>query len=355
MTLHVRVSHRYGPFRLALDLKLPTNGITALFGPSGCGKSTLLRLLAGLEPAQEGLVHFRGEVWQDSSQQQFLASDKRDVGMVFQDSRLFPHLSVADNLTFADRYARKGPQMDSAWIMDRLQLSELLARRPATLSGGQRQRVALARALLSRPRLLLLDEPLSALDQTSRHLILELIRDLHDRHLIPILYVTHAPDEVVRLADHLVCLSDGQVAQSGNPVELLSHTGAITADAQALLQGQVEQVDNDYALAGIRCAPEAPLIWVPAEQLEPGQSIRVSIHARDVSLAAQPVPDTSLQNQLPVRIESLSPLDPGRMQVTVSFGKALLPVMLTRRACDQLALEPGQSMVALIKSVALEH
>lgn len=355
MSLQLHLKHHYPGFTLDLDLDWDAKGICALFGPSGCGKSTLLRLIAGTEKPAQGQVRFHDQTWYDSTTNLWIPPQKRDIGVVFQDGRLFPNMSVADNLAFADAYSRKGPDVDRDWVIETLQLPPLLQRSPETLSGGQRQRVALARALFSRPKLLLMDEPLSALDRSSRQLILELIKQLHDLHRLPMLYVTHSADEVLRLADRLICLQQGQICADGDPATLLSEADAGLPGDQALLRGIVSQLDNRFALAAVEYDAQLPPIWVPSGKLQQGDAVTLSIHARDVAIALEPITDTSVQNQLPIQILELHPLDETRMRVKVQFGPGTLPVTLTRRACEQLKLQPGTWATALVKSVALDY
>ncbi|GAA0702603.1 molybdenum ABC transporter ATP-binding protein [Marinobacterium maritimum] len=356
MSLTFAVQHHYNGFDLDIELQLETEGITALFGPSGCGKSTLLRLLAGLEPAQQGRIHFHGECWQDSQTGTVLPANRRDIGLVFQDARLFPHLSVQDNLSFSAPYRRGGMPLDASLLIDQLQLAPLLLQKPDTLSGGQKQRVALARALLSRPRLLLLDEPLSALDRESRRLIMDLIEQLQQRHALPIIYVTHAVDEVLRLADHLVCLQQGKVIAEGDPLQLFGQQGTLPQlGNRALLRGRVAQLDIQDRMSAISCGRDLPPIWIAGTDHAQDTTVTLSLQAEDIALSLQPLSGTSLQNQLPVELVSIDQTNSDRPWVQVRFGDHLLPVSISHRALTQLELRPGQQLWALIKSIAVEH
>ncbi|MBV0933447.1 molybdenum ABC transporter ATP-binding protein [Marinobacterium weihaiense] len=356
MSLELALYHDYRRFELDVSLTLPGSGVTALFGPSGCGKSTLLRLLAGIEPARRGRVFFEGECWQDSEAALWVAPRQRDIGMVFQDARLFPHLSVQDNLRFAGRYARRGVALDEQHLIERLQLEPLLSQLPATLSGGQQQRVALARALLSRPRLLLMDEPLSALDQASRQLLLALIVDLQQHHRLPILYVTHAVDEVLRLANHMVQLEAGRVVAEGAPTELFGRPDTAPAlEDCALLKGEVIEQDLTDTMSAVRCAPDLPPIWIAGTAHPVGSTVMLSLQARDVALSLHPLAGTSLQNQLPVQVEAITMDHHGGPRIALRFGEHRLPAMISHRALAQLQLHTGMPLWALIKSVAVEH
>ncbi len=355
MSLELTLNHTYPGFNLDICLDWQAEGICALFGPSGCGKSTLLRLIAGIEQPDQGRIRFQDQLWHDANKGIHLPPQQRDIGVVFQDGRLFPNLSVAENLSFADTYSRHGPEVDRDWVIETLQLPPLLQRSTQTLSGGQRQRVALARALFSRPQMLLLDEPLSALDLSSRRLILGLIRQLHENHRLPMLYVTHSADEVLRLADRLICLQQGKIIADGDPVQLLNQSETGLPEDQTLLRGKVSHIDHHYGLVAIVCDQQLPPIWIPAEELQPGEQVTLAIQARDVTLALQPVDNTSVQNQLPVEVMEILPLDEVRMRVRVRFGPSTLPVTLTRRACDSLQLRPGLPATALVKSIALDY
>lgn len=356
MTLELSLDHAYPGFSLQLELTLAAPGITALFGPSGCGKSTLLRLLAGIEPARQGRILCDGRCWQDSARGLFLPAHAREIGMVFQDARLFPHLDVRANLAFAARYPRHGLRLQADWLIEQLQLTPLLTQRPATLSGGQRQRVALARALLSRPRLLLLDEPLSALDRHSRQIIMQLLEQLQRRRRLPMLYVTHAVDEVLRLAEQLVCLQQGRVVAQGDPTQIFGQQGHLPAlGERALLRGEVVEQDARDRMSAVRCDPALPPIWIAGSEHPLGSRVTLSLHADDIALSLQPLTGTSLQNQLPVELSEILADDGDQVLLRVRFGRCLLPVRISHRALHRLQLQPGQPLWALIKSVAVEH
>ncbi|GAA0790723.1 molybdenum ABC transporter ATP-binding protein [Marinobacterium sediminicola] len=356
MSLSLSLQHRYSTFELEVELQLACQGITALFGPSGCGKSTLMRLLSGLEPAQQGVIRFGNDCWQDCDRGTFIPPEQRNIGMVFQDARLFPHLNVQDNLNFATPYRRLGVQLDKALLIEQLQLGPLLRQKPATLSGGQKQRVALARALLSRPRLLLLDEPLSALDQESRLLIMALIEQLQQSHSLPVLYVTHAVDEVLRLANHMVCLQQGRVIAEGDPATLFGQQGCIPQlSNRALLRGRVCNLDVRSRMTAILIEEDLPPIWIAGATHTPGTPLTLSLQAEDIALSLQPLSGTSLQNQLPVTITNIEHPDPDRPCIQVRFGRHALPVSISHRALEELDLRPGLQLWALVKSVAVEY
>lgn len=342
-------------FTLDVDLALPATGITAVFGPSGCGKTTLLRCAAGLERAPEGRVVVDGEAWQDSARGVFVPTWQRAIGYVFQEASLFDHLDVRGNLAFAQKRVRTagGIAMDAA--IELLGIAHLLQRKPAALSGGERQRVAIARALATQPRILLLDEPLASLDLARRREILPWLEKLRDELRIPMLYVTHAADEVARLADHLVLLDRGQVRAAGDLVGTLARLDLppmLGEDAGALLQGTVRERDSVWQLARIEF--DGGALWVADTGLEPGQPVRVRVLARDVSVALQPPEGSSIQNALPCTVAALAPGEhPSQTLVQLACGPTLLVARITARAADALQLAPGKPVWAQVKSAAL--
>ncbi|RZU38369.1 molybdate transport system ATP-binding protein [Fluviicoccus keumensis] len=341
-------------FTLEVALDLPARGITVIFGRSGCGKTTLLRCLAGLEPQAAGHCRVGEEVWQDD--RQFLPPHRRSLGYVFQEPGLFPHLTVRGNLEFGYRRVpagqRRVPFDDAVRLMG---LEELLARRPEQLSGGQRQRVAVARALLASPCLLLLDEPLAALDAESKAAILPYLERLHDELAIPMVYVTHAVDEMARLADTLVLMEDGRVRACGEPNTLLTDPALPLAhldEAGVVLAGKVLRHDDAYHLSEVAVGEHA--LVVGRSPLPPGAPARVRVLARDVSLTLQRATGSSIVNILPVRIEELGPdRDAARVLLRLSLDGAPLLARVTRRSADELGLRPGMTVYAQVKAVAL--
>ena len=365
-------------FRLDVALQLPERGVTALFGPSGCGKTTLLRAIAGLERAV-GRVALGDEVWQDDTDRCWLPTHQRPLGYVIQDAALFPHLDVAANLAYGRRRSAEARRFGgvvgaartpnpSAFapdaVVDLLGIGPLLQRRTATLSGGERQRVAIARALATAPRLLLMDEPLAALDGQRKAEILPYLERLHRELALPILYVTHAMDEVARLADHLVLLDGGQVLAAGPLAELLARPDLPLArqdDAGVVIEATVAEHDRAYGLS--RVVFGGGTLWVGETAAAPGQAVRARVLARDVSVTRQRPVETSVVNVLPVWLESLAAdrstallrLVVGTPGVhgTADIGAVRLLARITRRSCDALALHPGDALFAQIKGVAL--
>ncbi|MCK9529581.1 MAG: molybdenum ABC transporter ATP-binding protein [Gammaproteobacteria bacterium] len=351
--VQVRLHHGYGGFSVDVDLRLPGRGVTALFGPSGSGKTTALRLIAGLERADDGFVSVNGEVWQDGSR--FLPAHKRPLGYVFQEASLFPHFSVRGNLDYGRRRA-KAAMDDEALesVVELLGIGHLLARMPDGLSGGERQRVAIARALAVNPRLLLMDEPLAALDLKRKHEILPYLERLHDELSIPVLYVSHSPDEVARLADHLVLMENGRALASGPCLELMNRPDLSLAqreDGESLLAATVVEHDEQDHLT--RVAFTGGELWLPRHDLAPGNTVRVRIHARDVSLSLTRPSGTSILNILPATVLEFDDIDSGQSMVRLQVGGVALLARITRRSVRALALAPGQGVYAQIKSVAL--
>jgi molybdate transport system ATP-binding protein len=348
-----------GGFACRLQQDLTLDGITALFGPSGCGKTTALRMLAGLEDGCSGRIQVDDDVWFDSSAQVFVPTHRRGIGYVFQDARLFDHLNVRGNLAFAERRAfASGPRIDRAQVLSTLELDGLLARRVDGLSGGERQRVAIARTLLSRPRVLLMDEPLSALDLPRRSEILGYIEALPDLFGIPIIYVTHAIDEVARLADRIMLMKRGEVIAGGPVQEILARldlapfTGRF--EGGVVLQGDITGHDEPYALTSIDV--DGQVLTVPRIDLAAGETIRLRVRARDVSVALKPLTDVSIRNVLKVRVEEvMGEAGTAYAEVRLSLGAQDIRARITRKSVDEMRLKPGRPAYALIKSVTLDR
>ncbi|HYD74698.1 molybdenum ABC transporter ATP-binding protein [Ramlibacter sp.] len=352
--LEIRARLARGDFTLDVDLRLPGSGITAIFGASGSGKTTLLRCVAGLERVAPARIAIAREVWQDSASGRFVPTHRRALGYVFQEASLFDHLDVRGNLDFARRRSGDG-RTSLQPLLELLGIAGLLDRRPWQLSGGERQRVAIARALATRPRVLLLDEPLAAVDLSRRREILPWLERLRDELRIPMLYVTHSGDEVARLAGHLVLLEAGTVRASGPLAEVLSRVDlpAIPAEERgALLHATIGERDAAWHLAHARFAGGA--VWVQDPGLAPGAAVRVRVLARDVSLALQPPERSSIQNVLPCTVRAIVPgAHPSQALVQLACGESLLLARITARAVDQLGLAPGATVWAQVKSAAL--
>ncbi len=352
--VEARLRLRYGEFSLQAEFELPGRGITALFGPSGSGKTTALRCVAGLERAR-GYLRFENEVWQDDAAGRFVPTHRRAIGYVFQEASLFPHLSVRRNLEFGWKRippAQRRVVFDDAVAL--LGVGHLLQRQPARLSGGERQRVAIVRALLTSPRLLLMDEPLAALDHRSKLEILPYLERLHGELAIPVLYVSHSPDEVARLADTMVLMERGQVRAVGPATELLVRLDLPLAhadDAGAVIDAVVGGHDGEYHLTHLDF--DGGRISVPSAARTAGAPVRLRIHARDVSLAQALHRDTSILNILPVEVTAIDEAGPAQLLVKLCAGTTPLLARITRRSGAALALHTGQRLFAQIKSVAL--
>jgi len=357
--LCIDLALRYPQFELDVRLDENIDSITVLFGPSGSGKSALLRCIAGLEPAARGEIALSGDLWLDSKRDHAVAAHSRGVGMVFQDARLFTHLSVHGNLHYAERRARAvaAPRIEFAQVVAALDLATLLPRKPATLSGGERQRVALGRALLTRPRLLLLDEPLSALDVARKDEILPYLERLPAVFGIPALYVTHDLDEAVRLASRMIVLRNGRVVTSGAVQDVLERpeTQAVTGrfEAGVVLTTRVLAHDAGYCLTQLDV--QGQHIVVPQVDAAPGAELRIRIRARDVALATRRPEGSSIRNVLAgVLSEVRSDPASAFAETVVEIGAARLRARVTRAAVDELGLAPGASVFALVKSIALD-
>ena len=352
--IEVALRHRLGGLELEVDFSVPAQGTTALFGPSGCGKTSVLRAIAGLLRPREGRVRVFGESWQDGAR--CLPPHRRSVGYVFQEENLFPHLTVRGNLEYGWRRTPPAERrVGFEETVEMLGLAPLLDRDSRELSGGERQRVAIGRALLASPRLLLMDEPLSALDQPARQAILPHLEGLYERFGIPMLYVTHDPLEAARLADTLVLLDNGRCLAQGRAAEMLTRLDLPIVEldeAAAVLEGRVAGQDDAHCISWI--AIEGGRLGVACQALTEGQRVRVEIKARDVSLSLSRHTDTSIINILQAKVEELR--ECGRAQVMVRLrlagGQPLLS-RITRRSATLLDLRPELELYAQVKAVAL--
>lgn len=352
-TIDARFKLDWPGFSLDVDLTLPGRGVSALFGHSGSGKTTLLRCLAGLERAAHGRLCFKGEIWQD--EHHWLPTHRRPLGYVFQEASLFPHLSVLGNLDFGRKRASTVNRIALEQAIELLGIGHLLQRKPDGLSGGERQRVAIARALAAGPQILLMDEPLAALDLKRKQEILPYLERLHDQLEIPVIYVSHAPDEVARLADHIVALDSGRVVAAGPLAETLARIDLpirLGEDVGVVIEASIDEIDADWQL--MRVAFAGGSLWTRQRDLPPGRRVRVRVLARDVSLAIDEPGRSSIQNVLPARVEAIAADEhPGLLLVRVTVGASRLVARVTRRSADQLGIAPGSAVHVQVKSVAL--
>jgi len=345
-------------FVLDVDLEIPGLGVTGLFGPSGAGKTTILRAMAGVERVDEARLKVAEETWDDTPAGLHLPPHRRRVGYVFQEPSLFPHLDARRNIAYGHRRTPDAERRISVEeAVEWLGVGPLLDRRPDALSGGERQRIAIARALVTSPRLLLLDEPISALDRESRAAIVPYLERLPGHLSIPIVYVSHSLRDIARLADHLVWLVDGRVRASGECGEIVARigrAGGIPEDPVAVLEATVsrhEETDHLTVLDG----PWGPIL-VRRLDREPGSRLRLQILASDVSLGARREEDTSILNQFPMRVESVGEPGPGEVLVELREPAGDGPPLLARvsaRSARELALERGAPIVARVKAVAV--
>jgi molybdate transport system ATP-binding protein len=356
--LEIDVSHRLGQLQLEANFSCQASGITALFGRSGAGKTSLVNMLAGLLRPQRGRIVLRGQTLFDSRRGIDLPPEQRRLGYVFQEGRLFPHLSVRQNLLYGFRRAPAAERrIGLDQVVGLLGIEDLLSRRPGALSGGEKQRVALGRALLANPRLLLMDEPLAALDQPRKEEILPFIEQLKAELDLPVVYVSHSMPEIVRLADTLVLISNGRIEAIGPLEELTSRldlrplTGRY--EAGAVLTTTVAGQDKMFGLTELRFA--GGRLRVPHLNLPLGQTLRVRIRARDVSIALAPPENISIINIIPCIIKEISEEKSPQVDLQLDAGGAPIWARITARSRAALGLRPGLQVHALIKSVAIDR
>ena len=354
MSLSVQLSHPSGDFRLEAGFSSGA-GLTAVFGPSGAGKTTIVNAIAGLVKPESGQIILNGKTLFDSALGIDLPPHRRRIGYVFQDGRLFPHLSVAGNIRFGTRFAPGGHDpAREAEVVDLLGLGGLMSRRPGGLSGGEKQRVALARALLSQPELLLMDEPLAALDGPRKDEILPYLEALRDSAALPIIYVSHSVAEVARLADHLVLLQRGRVVCEGPACDILSDPAMLpfvgVREAGAILTAQVVAHEED-GLTRLR-ADGGDLI-LPGIGAEIGQFLRIRVLAQDVLISLEVPTGLSTRNILPVTVEGLRRGDGPGVAVQLRFGADRLLSRMTARTASELGLRPGLECHAILKATSV--
>lgn len=346
-TLHLQ----RGKFSLPVDLHIPTLGISAFLGASGTGKTSLLRAIAGLDVHAGAVIRYGDVIWQDASH--FVPTHRRQIGYVFQEENLFPHLSVMGNLQYAIKRARS-PETLINHVIQQLELERLLPRQPQHLSGGERQKVAIARAVLSQPGLLLMDEPLAAVDEAFKHSFLPRFKRLMQELGIPVIYISHSSAEIVQVADNLVYFSAGQApicAATNSLLTDLQHPLAQRADAESLLEAEVRGYESEYGLytldfSGIR-------LLVGGSQLQFGQRVRLRIVAQDVSVTLMTPEYSSILNILPATVLDISPCGATQHTILLQVGGQRILARITRKSTAMLQLEPGSAVYAQIKSVAV--
>lgn len=354
--IEIRVRKDLAPFLLDADFTSEAQGITALFGRSGSGKTSIVQAIAGGLKPDSGRIAVDGRVFFDSAAGIDMPVHKRRVGYVFQDSRLFPHLSVRKNLLFGFRRAGDVRPFGFDAAVALLGLGHLLDRRPHALSGGERQRVAIGRALLAQPSLLLMDEPLSSLDPPRKAELLPYIERLRDEFRLPILYISHAFNEVVRLADQLVLVEDGRVVKAGALEDVIADPVAVPFigrfEVGSVIACHVATHDDAMGLSTLGFA--GGQLRVPRVPLEVGAPVRVRIRSRDVALSLSRPMDISITNRLPGILTSLTAQDGPYADATIDVGGATLRAQITRESAARLGLEPGVRVWALVKTVAFD-
>ena len=353
MSIEARFKLSKSDFSLDVDLILPSDGITSLLGPSGCGKTTLLRAFAGLEKCDDGYLKIADSIWQDK--EHFLLPHQRPVGYVFQESSLFSHISVRGNIEYGfKRLAKTERKISLEKAIELSGVSHLLNRKADTLSGGERQRVAIARALAVSPGILLMDEPLAALDSARKQEILPYLESMHDELDIPVIYVSHSTDEVARLADYLVLLDNGKVVATGLTREMLTRLDLPLArgeNAEALIEAVVAGHDDEFSLTYLDFA--GGRFTVTRKDLPVGCSVRLRVAARDVSLTLEHQSGTSILNIFPAIVDEITAVGEAQVTVRLLAGGVALLSRLTRKSASLLGLEAGKQVYAQAKSVAL--
>lgn len=353
MRFELSLRHRFPDRDIELSLS-GGPGVTALFGPSGAGKTTAIKVMAGLIRPQEGRVRLGDRTLFDSAAGIAVDMHKRRLGYVFQDGRLFPHLTVQENIRFGQRYSAPERALPEGLLVDLLGIGDLLDRRPATLSGGETQRVALARALLAGPDMLLMDEPLAALDAPRKEEILPYLDRLKTEMQMPILYVTHAVEEIARLADHVVLLEAGRITRQGPIFDVLSDPEAMpllgVREAGAILRAEVVEHLED-GLTRLSAGPGH--LELPGVTAAPGETLRLRILATDVMLSNTRPEGLSARNILPVTIGSLQTGRGPGIAAVLLLGDQRLLARVTSRSCEEMGLTPGQQIFAILKATAV--
>lgn len=352
--IHIQVEHSFDRFQLNVDLTLPGQGVSAIFGPSGCGKTTLLRQFSGLQRCRNAHIAIGDVIWQDSST--FVPVHQRRLGYVSQSANLFPHLTVQQNLQYGKK--RLAPRESSAQldsVVELLGIGALLDRKPKNLSGGEQQRVSIARALATNPRVLLMDEPLSALDFARKKEILPYLQKMQRELQIPILYVSHSPEEVAQLANHLVVLDNGLCIASGSIASVLTQVDlpiSLGDEPCAIFDSAIEGIDSNDHLCKLKIGMQD--LWVRNHHFKVGASVRVRVLARDVSLSLQRSNDSSILNHLQTQVESISQdIHPAQALVHLRIGSDPLLARVTHRSLRQLGVQVGSTVWANVKTMAL--
>ncbi|RDH82648.1 MAG: molybdenum ABC transporter ATP-binding protein [endosymbiont of Galathealinum brachiosum] len=352
--IRIKYKKRMNEFLLDVDFKMPEKGVTVLFGPSGSGKTSVLNLMAGLNENEENIQQsefsLNGKIIDDLNNKINIEPWLRNVAYVFQDHRLFPHMTTEENILFG--YKRRKSELNPDELVEKFKIKELLNHRPDQLSGGQKQRVAMVRALLSQPELIILDEPLSALDYQSRQELLPYIECIHKELNIPMIYVSHDIKEVLRLADYIVVMDKGNIIDQGDIADLCITQPLLTQEegASFILKGTVSKIITEDKLVQLDCGEN---ILITAENMQLDQKLRILIHARDVSLCLSQPKDSSILNCIPIIIDELQTDKNGKLRVMAKIGKQTMVSLISHRSAHQLNIEKGKKMFAQFKATAM--
>ncbi|MCU4675084.1 molybdenum ABC transporter ATP-binding protein [Catenovulum sp. 2E275] len=356
LSVNVRINRPQ--FNLNLNTKILLSGVTAIFGHSGSGKTSLLRCIAGLEKHSQSSIQFGQTYWQNKHT--FLPTHKRQIGYVFQEPSLLAHLTVRDNLNYAIKRAGKNRHISESQVVELLKLTPLLAQFPATLSGGEKQRVAIGRALLAQPQLLLMDEPLASLDLKHKYEILTYLEQLKQQLNIPIIYISHSPEEVARLADQLIMLEKGQIISHQSieqSFDLLNQANRQLNEQAVFLSAELIETAQQWQQMKVALKSagkkSTTYLWLSQINVQPEQELRLKIMAKDVSISLQQAQGSSIQNILPVVIEKIETLDSGMQLITLNAGEHLLYAKISNKAVHDLKLYAGMPVYAQIKAAAL--
>lgn len=354
MSIVFNYKKSYANFILDCEFSIPESGVTILFGPSGCGKSTLLNCIAGLEKTEHAYAKVCDVIMDDKEKNICVAVHERRVGYVFQESRLFPHKTVLENLLYGYmRLSKTEQNLDTIELFKKFSLESLLDAYPHQLSGGQKQRVALARAILSRPRLLILDEPLSALDYTSKQELLPYIQSLHKEFSIPVIYVSHDIKEVLQLGDSIVLMENGKIVDSGDLVDLCVTQPLLTEQegASFILEGKVSAINEQEKISTVNCLNFD--LHLSGNILEENQYVRILVHAKDVSLTLDKAEHSSILNILPVEVSKVHPEKNGKHIIECCLEKTKIISIISIRSLRKLDIKPGLKLFAQFKATAL--
>ena len=354
MNIHFNYKKSFANFELDCDFSMPDTGVTILFGPSGGGKSTLLNCITGLVKSDTAYAKVNDIIFDDKEKNIHLPAYQRNVGYVFQDSRLFPHMTVLDNLLYGFKRAEQTQDcINKDEIISRFALEKLLPVYPHQLSGGQKQRVALARALLSNPRLLVLDEPLSALDYASKQELLPYLTSIYKEFSIPVIYVSHDLKEVLQLGDHIVLMENGKIIDSGELAELCVNQPLLTQQegASFILKGEVVNVNEEEKISTVNC--QGMELYLSGNVLTEQQQAYILVHAKDVSLTLNKAEKSSILNILPVEVSKIHQEKNGKHLIECLLGKSKILSVISIRSLHNLKIKQGSELFAQFKATAM--